>query len=724
MLILTLINNQESSQNVLETARGRIEARVDASIDRIDAYLSERTSDAQVVAALPAIINSLINQRDSTIREESLAVLSKVREAYGYAAVSILDEEGDVFLSTSTLLAGKNFANRPEVQRAMQGDTYISEIGAKPGEEEIFFHATAPVYDSDGMIIGVIDLRSTLTELNNILDFDTDRTGQGSYGLLLDEHLIRVVHPSSPEYQFVPAVPLSPGVAQSMIDTGRFGSQTEALFEQATTIPDLKTYAEQLRLGQETQIFFQGETGSTGEMSETLIKKLPNKDWYYMHRVPQASFYASVNDQTRDALMVTAIAAIISVGAMIFFARQIFGRPLGTLVEVAQAIAAGDLNRRLKFQRQDEIGELATTFDTMADALQNRITAEQEAQEEAMRLQQVESTNRQNLEKTVGEYLSFVQRVADGNLNQKIDVRQNGALGDLGNGLNGMVENLRLISSQVQEASSNIASAAAEILAATTQQASSATEQSSAISQATTSVEEVRNIAQQTAKQAGQVAKDSQGMLNIAQQGTKAVEDTISGMGQIRQRVESIAQTILSLSEQTQAIGAITTTVSELADQSNMLALNAAIEAARAGEQGKSFAVVAQQVRELAERSKGATQQVQEILNEIQRATNAAVMVTEEGTKGVEEGVKLSGQAGQVIHQITTEVESGAQSNSQMAAAAHQQTAGMEQIGQAMKSIQQATTQALSSTRQAETAARDLNSLAQSLQQAVAIYRV
>jgi methyl-accepting chemotaxis protein len=129
-------------------------------------------------------------------------------------------------------------------------------------------------------------------------------------------------------------------------------------------------------------------------------------------------------------------------------------------------------------------------------------------------------------------------------------------------------------------------------------------------------------------------------------------------------------------------------------------------------------------VRDLAERSKAATQQVSEILNEIQRATNAAVLVTEEGSKGVESGTLLATDAGQVIHRIAAEVEGGAQANTQMAAAAHQQTAGMDQIGQAMTSIQQATTQATASTRQAERAAKDLHDLAKSLQDTVAAYNL
>ncbi len=353
-------------------------------------------------------------------------------------------------------------------------------------------------------------------------------------------------------------------------------------------------------------------------------------------------------------------------------------------------------------QQKHHREELRQHRDNLEELVDAR-TAELEQQTQAL------ATSKQTLQTAMQAYAHFTEQVAQGDLTARLTENGNSDLNILNQNLNRMVERLSAMTSQVHAAASNIAAAAAQILAATTEQASTAAQQSAAISQTSTTVEQVKAIAQQTAHQAGQVAQDSQATLQSAQRGTRAVEDTISGMGQIRQRVEGIAQNILQLSEQTQAIGAITTTVSELADQSNMLALNAAIEAARAGEQGKSFAVVAQQVRDLAERSKAAT---------------AAVMVTEEGSKGVEQGVRLSTEAGQVIHRISTEVESGAQASAQIASAAHQQTAGMEQITQAIRSIQQATTQSLASTRQAEKAARDLHELAKSLQETVAAYRL
>jgi methyl-accepting chemotaxis protein len=285
------------------------------------------------------------------------------------------------------------------------------------------------------------------------------------------------------------------------------------------------------------------------------------------------------------------------------------------------------------------------------------------------------------------------------------------------------IENARLLHA-TQQTVYELSSAVSEILAVTGQQAAGAGEQSAALAQTTATVDEVKLIAEQAVSRAQEVADTSQRSVEISRNGRQAVQNTINGMGRIKERVESIAENILTLSEQTQQIGDIIASVNDLAAQSNMLALNAAVEAARAGEHGKGFAVVAAEVRALAEQSKQATAQVKAILHDIQGATNSTVIATEEGTKGVDEGVLLVAQTHEVIEQLAGVIDASAQVAAQMVAGGRQQAAGVEQIALAMNSINQATVQSLASTQQAEKTAQDLSDLARSLSEIVEQYQV
>ncbi len=278
---------------------------------------------------------------------------------------------------------------------------------------------------------------------------------------------------------------------------------------------------------------------------------------------------------------------------------------------------------------------------------------------------------------------------------------------------------LRQILKHVRETAADLFSGAAEILAATIQQAAGASEQNAAISQTSATIDQVRAIAEQTVQRAQGVAGLAEQAATVSQDGRRAVATSIVGMQDVKEKVATIATDVLALSEQAESIQRIIATVNEIAAQSNMLALNAAIEAARAGEAGKGFAVVAGEVRSLAEQSRAATVQVKDILGEVQRAVNAAVMTTEEGIKGADEGVNLITEANRAIQMLAESVREAAQAAAQIAAAAEQQLAGMEQITLAIQNIHEATTQNLAGTHESEQAAAGFHDLARQLHELV-----
>ena len=261
----------------------------------------------------------------------------------------------------------------------------------------------------------------------------------------------------------------------------------------------------------------------------------------------------------------------------------------------------------------------------------------------------------------------------------------------------------------------SLTSSANELMAFTSQLTSSSTETATAVSETTTTMEEVRQTAQVANQKTRQVSENAQRAVQTSESGRKATEQTIEGMSRIRQQMDSIAESMVRLSEQTQAVGQIIATVDDLAQQSNLLAVNASIEAAKAGEHGRGFAVVAQEVKSLADQSKQATAQVRTILSDIQKATNVAVMATEQGSKAVETGVHQSSQAGETIVTLTTSIGEAAQAASQIAASSQQQLVGMNQVGLAIGNIKKASTQNVESARQLESAARNLNELGQKL---------
>src|SRR6266851_5539035 len=305
--------------------------------------------------------------------------------------------------------------------------------------------------------------------------------------------------------------------------------------------------------------------------------------------------------------------------------------------------------------------------------------------------------------------------IAAGDLTRTVKIESNDEVGVLGEAFNRMVLALRELTSEVREGVQSLSAVTSEIVASVTEQGASTSQQAAAVSETTATVDEVRVTAQQSSQKAQTVATMARHAAEIAAEGLGTVERSVAGMQDLRGRVETIADQMLALSEQTQQIGEIIASVEDLADQSNLLAVNATIEASRAGEQGRGFAAVAHEVRSLAERSKAATVQVRTLLTDIQRATNAAVLATEQGTRGADEGSRLVEQAGITIRQLDETIRHSAEAAQQIAASVGQQGAGMDQIAVAMASINQSTLETDAGTRQLQKAAESMNVLAQRL---------
>ncbi|MGA1843076.1 MAG: methyl-accepting chemotaxis protein [bacterium] len=269
----------------------------------------------------------------------------------------------------------------------------------------------------------------------------------------------------------------------------------------------------------------------------------------------------------------------------------------------------------------------------------------------------------------------------------------------------------RSIAQPLMGATNSLAASIAQISSTVTRLVNITEDTSSSISEITTTVEEVKQTAHVSNEKAEQVAEASMQVAQISDAGKKATEDAFSGMNNIREEMESIAESIVRLSEQIQSIEEIINTVNDLADQSNLLSVNASIEAARAGEHGRSFAVVAQEVKNLADQSMKATEQVRNILNDIQKATGEAVMSTERGNTAVEEGANLAALAGDAIQKLADSITRSAQSATQIAASSKQQLIGTDQLAAAMEIIKEGSIQNMNGTRELEGATRSIEDL-------------
>lgn len=312
-----------------------------------------------------------------------------------------------------------------------------------------------------------------------------------------------------------------------------------------------------------------------------------------------------------------------------------------------------------------------------------------------------------------------INNISNADLNSQFNTKRKDELGELQRSFDTFVVSIKETLLQVAEATSAVASASSEISTSTEQMAAGAQEQTSQTSEIATAVEQMTKTIVENSSNVTQISDGAKLTRKQAEEGGVIVEETVVGMSRIADVVNRSAEKVQVLGKSSEQIGEIVSVIDDIADQTNLLALNAAIEAARAGEQGRGFAVVADEVRKLAERTTKATKEIASMIKQIQTDTKEAVGSMLRGRKEVGEGIQLAGRAKDKLVEIVENVQHAADTMALVATSTEEQSSTSEQIAKNVEAVSAVTQQTASGTQQIARAAEDLNRLTENLQQLV-----
>jgi methyl-accepting chemotaxis protein len=326
--------------------------------------------------------------------------------------------------------------------------------------------------------------------------------------------------------------------------------------------------------------------------------------------------------------------------------------------------------------------------------------------------------------KPINESNEVLEQMAGGNLTVRMTGEYKGDYQLIKNDINKLGNSLEKVINDVSEAIQATSSASNQISSSSEQMASGAQEQSSQTMEVVGAVEEMTKTILETTKNSSIAAETAKNAGASAKEGGKIVTETIIGMNKIADVVLKSAETVQELGKSSDQIGEIIQVIDDIADQTNLLALNAAIEAARAGEQGRGFAVVADEVRKLAERTTKATKEIASMIKQIQKDTSGAVESMNKGTEEVEKGKALADRAGKSLQEIITEADKVVDVITQVAAASEEQSSTSEEISKSIEMINNVTQESAAAISQVAKASEDLNRLTENLQELISTFKI
>jgi twitching motility protein PilJ len=402
------------------------------------------------------------------------------------------------------------------------------------------------------------------------------------------------------------------------------------------------------------------------------------------------------------------VAVVVGLGIGYWIA-QFFSKNLGHIAQVAQLAAGGNYQSRAKVTTKEEIGQMATAFNTMLDRI---ITS----------LKTTES-ERDDMQKRLMVFLVLVSEVGKGDLTKRGEVTAD-VFGNLADGFNLMTQRFGQLMKQVREAAERVNKSALTLRDSANQMAGTAKQQADESVKTLTAVDQLASSMRQVSATAGASSESAKQVLHATEQGRLAVQETVQDMQNIRSAVQRMSKQVKALGDRSLEISTIVSTIRDIANQTNLLALNAAIEAAGAGEAGVRFAVVADQVRKLAESSTQATREIADLVKVIQTETQDTVVAMEQETQAVEAGSASALRTGEVFNEISGIAQRSSELAQTIASAAVNQTASTDQVGRSLKEFAGGAVATQKATDSARVTVEDMAKLAEGLTSSVAQFKL
>jgi twitching motility protein PilJ len=547
--------------------------------------------------------NSAPSQQQSTMNsfDDDNFDLDAFESAFG--AEYEKDFSSETFISqdnTNNLSSGNTTKNNIEF---LNDFDEFDDLGNIPG----FELAEEGDFSDGGMLSESLDSRGDL--LNQFVDGSSDDLGDR------DEELFTITGAQDPVFTRSGVAKIEPNV---VVEQGLFG-----FFENASL--------------DQKQWYIAGAVGLASALVVAVVTAVGT-----LMSPPQQ------RESIRNTGWLMALAAGVTGGATAGFMGNLTLKQIRRTTQDLQAqfdaVRQGNLNVEVTVYSEDELGYLATGFNDMARVI---FTTTNEAQRKAIEQEEA----KENLQRQVIRLLDDVEGAARGDLTVQAEVTAD-VLGAVADAFNLTIQNLRDIVQQVKVAARDVTKGSTNSETFARALSGDALRQAEELAVTLNSVQVMTDSIQRVAEAAREAESVARDASQIAQKGGEAVENTVAGILEIRETVAETTRKVKRLAESSQEINSIIALVSQIASRTNLLALNASIEAARAGEAGRGFAIVADEVRQLADKSAKSLKEIEQIVMQIQSETSSVMMAMEEGTQQVIHQTKLAEEAKKSLDNI------------------------------------------------------------------------